>query len=257
VSDDAAAAALVDALVADVPDGAGLEVGPGSVTAGSAGLSAGEGRLTLGAGEVGGGPLADDGAYQDAVEGLDGDVVAYLDVAGLVRAVAPVALGGSEPSEDDVRALQALGAFDRLVATSSRGDDGLLRGVLRLSWGEPLQPLDLDAASYPPDVDLGALDQPAGLLGGAPEPGGLEGLDGLEGLEGGQDPEDLGGASGEAYGDDPALDALWDSCGAGDMAACDELFLSSGFGTEYESFALSCGGRTTEETYGCEGAVEP
>ena len=62
----------------------------------------------------------------------------------------------------------------------------------------------------------------------------------------------------DAYGDDPALDALWDSCDGGDMAACDELFWSSSIGTEYESFAQTCGGRLSEETFGdCVTEVGP
>ena len=43
------------------------------------------------------------------------------------------------------------------------------------------------------------------------------------------------------YGDDPYLDGLWDSCEAGDMGACDELFLDSPYGSEYEEFGDNCG----------------
>jgi hypothetical protein len=48
---------------------------------------------------------------------------------------------------------------------------------------------------------------------------------------------------GEAYGDDPALDALWDACEAGDAQACDDLYMDSPLGSEYEEFGGSCGGR--------------
>lgn len=44
------------------------------------------------------------------------------------------------------------------------------------------------------------------------------------------------------YGDDPYLDGLWDACEAGDMAACDELYTQSPFGSAYEDFAWECGG---------------
>lgn len=47
-----------------------------------------------------------------------------------------------------------------------------------------------------------------------------------------------------SYGDDSQLDALWDACAAGDSAACDDLFVNSGFNTEYERFGLTCGNRT-------------
>lgn len=47
--------------------------------------------------------------------------------------------------------------------------------------------------------------------------------------------------SADDYGDDAALDALWDQCEAGDGAACDELWLSSQLGSNYELFAATCG----------------
>lgn len=47
------------------------------------------------------------------------------------------------------------------------------------------------------------------------------------------------------YGDDPDLDALWDACGSGDMAACDELYFSSDSGTDYQQFGDTCGGASS------------
>jgi len=62
------------------------------------------------------------------------------------------------------------------------------------------------------------------------------------------DMEDMldGPAEGEpnAYGDDPALDELWDGCEAGDMQACDDLYLDSPFGSEYEAYGNTCGNRS-------------
>lgn len=57
------------------------------------------------------------------------------------------------------------------------------------------------------------------------------------------------GSSGDAfsYGDDPALDALWDACEGGDPDACDELFFQSPSGSEYEDFGFSCGGRVPDD----------
>lgn len=43
------------------------------------------------------------------------------------------------------------------------------------------------------------------------------------------------------YGDDPVLDGLWEACDAGDMAACDDLYFESPFGSEYEEFGDNCG----------------
>jgi hypothetical protein len=48
------------------------------------------------------------------------------------------------------------------------------------------------------------------------------------------------------HGQDPALDTLWSRCAAGSGAACDELFDRSPVGSQYERFALTCGGRTPQ-----------
>ena len=57
----------------------------------------------------------------------------------------------------------------------------------------------------------------------------------------------------DTYGDDPALDALWDGCAAGDYAACDTLWIESPFGSDYESFAETCGAISEESFFGsCE-----
>lgn len=45
----------------------------------------------------------------------------------------------------------------------------------------------------------------------------------------------------DGYGDDPELDLLWDACDKGDGDACDDLFMSSPFGSEYEAFGSTCG----------------
>lgn len=250
VSDESAAAELVDALAADVPPDSGLDVAPGSISAGSASLRAGDDALSLQAGELGEGTLGEDPAWSDAVDGLPGEPVAYLDVRALTGALVPLLVGEVDP--EDPQGLDVLTAFDRLVVTSERGDDGLERSSVRLSWGEDLQPLDLDAETNPPDVDLGGLgelEDLGGDLAGEPED--------LDGLDLGQLDEDGFGAptgTGGSYGDDATLDALWDGCEQGDDAACDELYLTSPLGSEYESFALTCGGRAPEGTYDCSAA---
>lgn len=45
------------------------------------------------------------------------------------------------------------------------------------------------------------------------------------------------------YGDDGDLDKLWDGCEAGEMQACDDLYMQSPFGSEYEAFGDTCGER--------------
>jgi hypothetical protein len=51
-----------------------------------------------------------------------------------------------------------------------------------------------------------------------------------------------GGGRIDDYGDDPELDELYDDCGQGSGAACDELYLSSPDGSGYERYGATCGG---------------
>ncbi len=48
-------------------------------------------------------------------------------------------------------------------------------------------------------------------------------------------------------GDDPNLDLLYDACERGSGQACDTLFDDAPPGSEYEEFAVTCGGRTREK----------
>lgn len=48
------------------------------------------------------------------------------------------------------------------------------------------------------------------------------------------------------YGDDPDLDVLWDFCEVGDWLSCDDLYLESPVGSEYEYFGATCGGLVPE-----------
>jgi hypothetical protein len=59
-------------------------------------------------------------------------------------------------------------------------------------------------------------------------------------------PSTEGGDQPLRHGDDAALDALWTRCASGSGPACDQLFTQSPIGSEYEGFALTCGGRTRE-----------
>jgi len=52
---------------------------------------------------------------------------------------------------------------------------------------------------------------------------------------------------GNAYGDNPELDAMWDGCAAGDGDACDELYFNSQVGTDYEAFGSTCGERFEDD----------
>lgn len=64
--------------------------------------------------------------------------------------------------------------------------------------------------------------------------------------------DDSDGDDEGTYGSDEELDALYDACEDGDFAACDELYFSSGVGTEYEAFGETCGDRTEPSSGSCE-----
>ena len=50
------------------------------------------------------------------------------------------------------------------------------------------------------------------------------------------------------YGDNAYLDNLYDQCADGNDQACNDLYFQSFAGSEYESFALTCGGRDCDIT---------
>ena len=49
--------------------------------------------------------------------------------------------------------------------------------------------------------------------------------------------------TGDSYGDNAALDALWDACTAEDWQACDDLYDQSDIGSEYEAYGDTCGNK--------------
>ncbi|MGO1622547.1 MAG: hypothetical protein ACTHXS_07230, partial [Flaviflexus sp.] len=55
-----------------------------------------------------------------------------------------------------------------------------------------------------------------------------------------------------AYGDDPELDALWDACADGDLAACDELYENAVDDSAYRVFGNTCGETSAAQSGGCE-----
>ena len=83
---------------------------------------------------------------------------------------------------------------------------------------------DLDGSELPPGLqeDMNACIGPGG---GAFEPG-------------------------DAYGDNPILDLLWDECTEGTMLSCDELYGISEIASGYETFGATCGGREPEAAGG-------
>ena len=53
---------------------------------------------------------------------------------------------------------------------------------------------------------------------------------------------------GEGYGSNAELDALWDQCDGGDDVVCQRLYVESPYGSEYEYFGSTCGGREPDGT---------
>lgn len=59
-------------------------------------------------------------------------------------------------------------------------------------------------------------------------------------------------------GDDAELDVLAQECFGGDPGACDDLFLESDVGSDYEAYGSTCGGRLAlGSDGGCESQFGP
>ncbi|HSL58661.1 MAG TPA: DUF2510 domain-containing protein [Acidimicrobiales bacterium] len=180
-----------------------------------------------GSGDGSGDDQGSDGAGGDATTGDDGDTGSDGDAGGAVgdgdlpdgflELFTEGLLAGGEFTEDQARCFAE-------ALTSLEG-------------------LDLEGAGDDPDAFAESLESDPtiffALFGAFAECGiPLDGLGGFgEGLGGGF------GGGGSGYGDDPALDALWDACEAGDGQACDDLYLRTPIGSEYEEFGATCGGR--------------
>ncbi|MEO1062237.1 MAG: hypothetical protein AAFZ07_12525 [Actinomycetota bacterium] len=134
--------------------------------------------------------------------------------------------------DDEEAAFEALGEFlvqgDQLEAAGER-----VERYASEECGVALDDIDADA-----DADAGADDDA--------DTASEEDADGDLGLG---DTDLFDGDGPDTYGDDPSLDALWDDCAGGDLAACDTLYLTTPIGSDYEDFGSTCG-RTTAATFG-------
>jgi hypothetical protein len=61
----------------------------------------------------------------------------------------------------------------------------------------------------------------------------------------------------DGLGDDPELNQLADACYQGEMQSCDDLFDSSDFGSDYETYGGSCAGRLPENIDLCVNSIGP
>lgn len=161
--------------------------------------------------------------------------IVLLALVGLIAG----ACGGGTSSEERFRAQM----LDAGFMTDSQVDCFL---VELDKAGLSVDDISDDALANTDDLPAGATDALfTCLLGDAPSPdAGGDSLDGpgTPGAGSGNDGPLTSGTAND-YGDDPALDRLWDACEAGDGQACDDLFFQSPFDSRYEEFGNTCGGR--------------
>lgn len=168
--------------------------------------------------------LDPDGLDSEAM--LDEEVTTALGLA--ILTCAPTQVAGAMAAEMGIEVeqaeclLDADGVFMQLLLDS--GDPST-----EMSDDEGMQMLaDLFQAMADCGIDMGDLD------GGALS--------------------DLGeGDSSFEPASDEELQALYESCAAGERADCDQLYLSAPFGSDLEEFGSTCGGTTDPMYGGCTG----
>ena len=166
------------------------------------------------------------------------------DAAAAAQAEAEAARDEQQQRADDYAAASADFLAVSFVAGLGLNDDDaecLAQGLVDSLGADALGSIASAAAADNPDAEVAAF--------------GVEML--RVGEECGIDPDTLDSPSNSdafAYGDDPELDALYDDCAGGDAVACDDLYLNSPQGSEYEQFGGTCGDRFEySDTDSCEG----
>lgn len=257
VSDEEAATQLLDAGGAQVPADQSIEVASGRIAAGDATVEVRDSAMRLRAGTAAEGTLAENDAYRAAVDGLSGEPVVYLDMRGAVEGAVSL-FGPLEDGTEGATVARVASAFDSFVATVE-DDSEVVRTNVRVSYASELQPLALPGGGgAPPDIDLGQLGQLDSLVEGSDDqlaqPGAPSESPGPSESPFTDPSESATSASDQpsAFGDDPALDELYTACEGGDEGACDDLYLESPFGSDYEAFGSSCGGRAEGTTEFCD-----
>jgi hypothetical protein len=190
--------------------------------------------------------LSDTEAALAGSETARSDAEAARDEAEAAQAAAEAARDEQEQRADEYEAASA--AFLAVSMGEGLGLDAddaecLGQGLIDSLGADALGSLANAAGSANPDAEVAAF--------------GVELLRIAEDC--GIDPDALDDPSSSgafAYGDDPELDALYDECAAGDGVSCDDLYLNSPTGSEYELFGGTCGGRFEySETEPCEGRL--
>ncbi len=235
VTDEARAAELLDTIAEDIPSDSGITVAPGSIAAGQASVSVEGGQLAIRAGTFGEGTLADDERYQTAIADAQGEPLFYIDMRGVAEQIGLFAGAEGTIQQEELQALNVFGAFDSVIVTAEV-QDGLSRGSFRMLFQSEYTDVPLGDEANPPDLDLGELGNLAEIGTSGFDDAPASGFDDIDG-----------------FGDDPFLDDLYLACESGDGLACDDLWFSSPIGSQYESFADTCGFAQPEGSAGsCE-----
>lgn len=146
----------------------------------------------------------------------------------VVTALALAGCGGGGGADPDELAA-ALVADAGFTAAEADCIVASVTGQVELDLEDVQRPAGMDAA------DQQVVQQAvARCLGATVEPGVVPG---------GEDPAERFDPSDPPPGTDAALDELWDACGGGDAAACDELLHAAPPASSYADFGLGCGGR--------------
>ncbi|MDO5495566.1 MAG: hypothetical protein Q4G64_07630 [bacterium] len=132
----------------------------------------------------------------------------------------------------------ALGAVTLALGMSACGGETKVRETA----GAPVTPSPVESVEPEPGPET-TVPEPGPETTPPPEPG--------------PGPTSPGGDYGLPADEVEYLDGLWDACEAGDMEACDELYMESPLDSHWEEFGNTCGGTDTGEYWCGSGPVTP
>lgn len=165
-------------------------------------------------------------------------------------AVAAFLLLGGDDDSSNVETQLASRIFEESDGELTRDQADCIAGIFVDEIGEDaLRDVDFDADEPPPELAEAFTTVGFQAFEECDIDSGLTGGDGGTDDSGDDGSTDDGETDG--YGSDPEFDALYDDCEAGDFDACDELYTTSPFGSEYEEFGSTCGGIADQQFGSC------
>ncbi len=166
--------------------------------------------------------------------------------AVVIAVIAFMALGGDDDGDSSVQAQLASKLEAESDGSLTSEQANCVAGLVVDETGEDaLKDIDYSAEDPPEEVLSAFLA--IGVQKMADEcnidEGAITGTDGT--TDSSDDTTDTTqGSGGEgSYGSDPDLDELYDACTEGDFASCDQLYLDSPSGSDYETYGDTCGDR--------------